>query len=66
MTEKFSDQACACKDPACIQKMIEESTKWAETDKRPLSERQLDEAQQKRFDAASKRMTECSMKANGM
>lgn len=64
--EAWADQMCACKDAACAQKIMEEMAKDAEADKRPLSERIGDEAAQKAFGVASKRITECSMKANGM
>ena len=62
----FIDQMCACKDQACAGKVMDEVTKWSQTDKRPLSERQLTDDQQKRFDADSKRYMDCTMKTNEM
>lgn len=67
-TKAFADAMCACKDADCAKKVMDDMTKWsaeyAKTAKPGDGIMEPEEA--KKFEAVSKQLTDCSMKANGM
>jgi hypothetical protein len=63
--EKFADEACECKDSACITALNDRMMKWGNEITRDLEPEQpkLDEAMMKKAQALSERMSNCMTKA---
>jgi hypothetical protein len=63
--EKFADEACECKDSACVTAMTERMTKWGSEITREMEPDQpkLDEAMMQKAQALSARMAACMTKA---
>jgi hypothetical protein len=53
---KFADQACACKDAACADKVIADFAKWAHDNKDARGD-------EKKAAEAAERMATCAIKA---
>ncbi|HEY0254631.1 MAG TPA: hypothetical protein VGC41_24055 [Kofleriaceae bacterium] len=56
--EELADRACACKDKACADGVIDDFVTWAKENKNARGD-------QKKAEAAVQKMMSCAMKAGG-